>query len=102
MKRAIKAALVDVGIVLVALLVAGLVVAWALRGARADHGTRVPTPEESMRGIHRCVVGVLTVDGLPIFRHGWCYWDSDRKTLEPMEKDLDRHGIINITPVEGE
>lgn len=97
MRQALKAALVDLGIVLGALIVAALVVAWALRDARADRGKpRIPTPEESMRWIQRCAIAMLTVDGLPVYRHAWCRYDPDTGLFEPLEKDLDRARIIDI------
>jgi hypothetical protein len=72
-------------------------IAVALPVARAAD---IPVPEqEGMPPIQQCVVTSLTVDGLPVVQHGWCYWDTEQRMWVPLSSDLARKRVFGIRPI---
>lgn len=52
--------------------------------------------DEAMPPIQQCVVSYLTVDGLPLVRHGWCAWDRDTRRWVPMSSDIAAERVFGI------
>lgn len=83
--------------------VAGIVLLMALAvPATAGHGRVRDTvgQPDIMPLIQQCVVTSMWVDGLPVMRHGWCSWDTERRRWEPMSRDTDPGSVIEIEPLE--
>lgn len=57
-------------------------------------------PAAPLPNIQQCVVELLRVDGIPVVRHGWCYWDEEDALWVPMSTDIAHRRVFGIRPIE--